>query len=154
MSLSCLMCLFFMNVAQGAIPILDKIARVRNAWGEARLSKPAHTWTDARPARNGDRAPNVSAEAKPARAKRVWTDAPPARTFTKPASTRPKAARTTSARPTSARATVARPGARPAARPEAARVERGTRTEVTRGPRGGIQRSAKPAGKSAPQKRR
>ena len=124
------------------------VARVRNAWGEAKLSKPASTWTDARPARSKDRAPVTQAEAKPVREKRVWTDAPPARTFAKANSTRP----------TSARATVARPGARLAtragARPEAARVERGTRTEVTRGPRGGIQRSAKPAGKSAPSKRR
>lgn len=132
------------------------IARVRNAWGEAKLSKPASTWTDARPARSSARAPGASTEAKPARVKRVWTDAPPARTFAKPASTRP-----TSARPTTARAGAARPGTRSGARasgagarPEAARVERGTRTEVSRGPRGGIQRSTKPAGKSAPQKRR
>ncbi len=127
------------------------IARVRNAWGEAKLSKPASTWTDARPARSSARAPGASAEAKPARVKRVWTDAPPARTFAKPASTRP-----TSARPTTARAGATRPGTRSGAgaRPEAARVERGTRTEVSRGPRGGIQRSSKPAGKSAPQKRR
>ncbi len=132
------------------------IARVRNAWGEARLSKPVQTWTDARPARSSERAPGASTEAKPVRTKRVWTDAPPARTFSKPASKRP-----TSARPSTARAGATRPGTksggRPSAagaRPEAARVERGTRTEVTRGPRGGIQRSAKPAGKSAPQKRR
>ena len=129
------------------------VARVRNAWGEARLSKPAQTWTDARPARSSERAPGASAEAKPARVKRVWTDAPPARTFAKPASTRP-----TTARPSTARTTKsgARPGAKPTtgARPQAARVERGTRSETTRGPRGGIQRSAKPAGKSAPQKRR
>ena len=144
------------------------IARVRNAWGEAKLSKPASTWTDARPVRSKDRAPDASAEAKPARDKRVWTDAPPARTFAKPANTRPTSARPTSAQPSAARDGARRPGtksgartsagARPAARagarPEAARVERGTRTEVTRGPRGGIQRSAKPAGKSAPQKRR
>ena len=140
------------------------IARVRNAWGEAKLSKPAHTWTDARPARSSDRAPVASADAKPSRVKRVWTDAPPARTFAKPASSRPTPARPTSARPTTARAgatrpgtatrTGARPAARSGARPEAARVERGTRAEATRGPRGGIQRSAKPVGKPAPQKRR
>ena len=135
------------------------IARVRNAWGEAKLSKPAHTWTDARPARSSDRAPAASADAKPSRVKRVWTDAPPARTFAKPASTRPTSARPTTARagttrPGTAARTGARPTARSGARPEAARVERGTRIEVTRGPRGGIQRSAKPAGKPAPQKRR
>ena len=135
------------------------IARVRNAWGEAKLSKPAHTWTDARPARSSDRAPAASADGKPSRVKRVWTDAPPARTFAKPASTRPTSARPTTARagttrPGTAARTGARPTARSGARPEAARVERGTRIEVTRGPRGGIQRSAKPAGKPAPQKRR
>ncbi len=135
------------------------VARVRNAWGEARLSKPAQTWTEARPARSSERAPGASNDVKPARVKRVWTDAPPARTFAKPASTRP-----TSARPGPARAVEGKVKARPSAkssartttsaRPQAARVERGTRAETTRGPRGGIQRSAKPAGKSAPQKRR
>lgn len=129
------------------------IARVRNAWGEARLSKPAQTWTDARPARSSARAPGASDEVKPARTKRVWTDTPPPRTFAKPASTRP-----TSARPNPAgkAGSKARPGARPAtgARPQAARVERGTRADISRGPRGGIQRSAKPAGKPAPQKRK
>ena len=134
------------------------IARVRNAWGEARLSKPAQTWTDARPARSSERAPGASGEVKPARVKRVWSDAPPARTFAKAASTRPTTARPSTARPSTARTAKSgtRPGAKPAtgARPQAARVERGTRTEVSRGPRGGVQRSAKPAGKPAPQKRK
>ena len=141
------------------------IARVRNAWGEARLSKPAQTWTEARPARSSERAPGVSGDVKPARVKRVWTDTPPARTFAKPAS-KPASTRTATARPGTARAVEGKLKARPSARlssvvsasagarPQAARVERGTRTETTRGPRGGIQRSAKPAGKSAPQKRR
>ena len=139
------------------------IPRVRNAWGEAKLSKPASTWTDARPARSKDRAPVTQSDAKPVREKRVWTDAPPARTFAKPASTRPTSARPGPVRDGAKRpgtksgartSTSARPATRAGARPEAARVERGTRTEVSRGPRGGIQRSAKPAGKSAPQKRR
>ena len=141
------------------------IARVRNAWGEARLSKPAQTWTEARPARSSERAPGVSSDVKPARVKRVWTDAPPARTFAKPASTRPTSARPGPARAVEGKVKVkarpsakssAKPSARttPSARSQAARVERGTRAETTRGPRGGIQRSAKPAGKSAPQKRR
>ncbi len=117
--------------------------RVRNAWGEAKLSKPTSAWNDA-PNRGDTSSRSNDA---PVRAKRVWSEAPPRaeRAVNRVAAGRDDGAGVRDRRIGSKLTPRpgSRPSARPGARPEAARAERGTRVAVTRGPRGGIKVGAK-----------